>query len=113
MIQPYRAVLPSTQEPDRVAFVKSYSVDYQREIGDTGKTIETEKGNPSFYNTRGIAFKNKGEYEKAIEDYTTAIGLKKFSSYYYNRAIAYKQLGEFHKSIEDFTEAIRLDPEGS
>src|SRR5204862_5479877 len=53
----------------------------------------------------------KGEYEKAIKDYTEAIKLEpKFGPAYSARGAAYAQIGDVFKGISDFDEAIRLDP---
>ena len=61
---------------------------------------------------RGNAYHDKGEFDKAIENYTEAIRLTPESvETYYNRGIAYGKKGEMDKAIEDFTEAIRLNPE--
>ena len=63
------------------------------------------------YCNRGIAYRHKGEYDKAIADYTEAIRLDpKYAKAYNNRGIAYRHKGEFDKAIADYTEAIRLDP---
>ena len=59
----------------------------------------------------GAAYGNKGEYDRAISDFTEAIRLDpKLASAYYNRGIAYENKGEHDKAIADYTEAIRLEP---
>ena len=73
---------------DKTAFVNAYPAETIEEVSNANRN------NPSFYNNRGIDFRNKGEYQKAVEDYTTAISIKKdHADYYYNRAIAYKLMG--------------------
>ena len=53
----------------------------------------------------------KGDYEKAIENYNMAILLNPlFSEAYFNRALSYYQLKNYDKSIADYTEAAELDP---
>jgi tetratricopeptide (TPR) repeat protein len=61
---------------------------------------------------RGFAYENKGEYDRAISDYSEAIGLKPDDAYAFNRrGIAYSHKGEYDKAISDYDEAIRLKPD--
>jgi len=63
------------------------------------------------YTKRGIAWHDKGDYDKAIEDFDEAIRLDPTSAISYNyRGFALSAKGEYDKAIEDFDEAIRLDP---
>ena len=63
------------------------------------------------YNLRGLAYRKKGDYDRAIADATEAIRLDpKFSAAYYNRGVAYLLKGDYDRAIADFSEAIRLDP---
>ena len=59
---------------------------------------------------RGVAFRNLGQYQRAIVDYTAAL---KFAPrdpmIYANRANARRELGELKYAREDANEAIRLD----
>ena len=64
------------------------------------------------FNTRGVAFKNKGQYDRAIQDYNTAIRLKpNHVTAFYNRGVAYKQKGQYNRAIQDYDTAIRLKPD--
>jgi tetratricopeptide (TPR) repeat protein len=63
------------------------------------------------YNNRGVAWAGKGEFDKAIADYTEAIRLDpKYAAAFYNRGMAWDDKGDNDKAIADYTEAIRLDP---
>ncbi len=60
---------------------------------------------------RAASWKDKGEFDNAIKDYTEAIRLKPDSSAAYNgRGIAWGNKKEYDKAIADYTEALRLDP---
>ena len=67
------------------------------------------------YAFRGIAYSKKGDYDKAIKDFTRAIGLEiddRFLMFAYgHRGDAYSFKGSYDKAIEDFTRAIALDPD--
>ena len=48
------------------------------------------------YYSRGLAYNQIGQYEKAISDYTKAIDLKpKHADTYYSRGLAYNQMGHY------------------
>ena len=64
------------------------------------------------YNRRGIAYDQKGEYDKAIHDYSQAIKLvTDYEAAYFNRGLAYDHNEEHDKAIADFSEVIKLSPE--
>ena len=79
-----------------------------RILQDQGETVRNRVG--AFIN-RAIAYKAKGDLERAITDYNEAIRLDpKYADAYYNRAIAYKAKGDLDRAIADYNEAIRLNP---
>ena len=52
---------------------------------------------------------NKGDLDKAINDFTNAIRLRKgYGQAYFNRGLAYRQKGEKAKAGEDFDHARKL-----
>ncbi len=74
---------------------------------------EELKRNPTAwaYNTRGMIWYEKGEYDIAIGDYNEAIRLNPRHKWAYNnRGIAWEHKKEYDKAISDYDEAIRLDP---
>jgi len=63
------------------------------------------------YFNRGDAWYEKGEYDKAIADYTEVIQLNpKNLNAYLIRGDTWLEKGEYDKAIADYTEVIRLDP---
>lgn len=64
------------------------------------------------YNDRGLAYHNKGDYDKAILEYTKAIELDSGAAKAYsNRGVAYCNKEDYGRAITDFTRAIELDPD--
>jgi type IV pilus assembly protein PilF len=64
------------------------------------------------YNNLGLAYYNKGEYQKAIDRYRHAIKL--FSSYsrcYRNMGIAYEAVNKWDLAIDAYEKAIFFTPE--
>lgn len=65
------------------------------------------------YNERGLAYKNLGQYERAIQDYSKAIQLNKgYAKAYYNRGNAYKALGNMTSANANFAKARELGYNG-
>jgi len=63
------------------------------------------------YYQAGNDYYERGEYDKAIENYNMAVLLNPvFSEAYFNRALSYYQLKNFEKAIADYTKAAELDP---
>jgi len=63
------------------------------------------------FNSRGLAYRLKGELDRAIQDYGQAIKLNgKLASAYSNRGVAYDRKGEFDHAIADFEQALKLRP---
>lgn len=62
------------------------------------------------FNNRGVAYKFKGEYDRALEDYDRAILLNPgYANAYNNRGVIYRLRGEYDRAIKDYDEAIWLD----
>ena len=67
--------------------------------------------NAEAYNNRGNAYRDKGEFDHAIQNYSKAIELKPdLAEAYFNRGIAYSDKDEFDQAIQDYTKAIGLNP---
>ncbi|HLC68399.1 MAG TPA: AAA family ATPase [Candidatus Bilamarchaeaceae archaeon] len=76
---------------------------YARKPSPTDAKTYYQSGNDQY---------EKGDYEKAIENYNMAILLNPvFSEAYFNRALSYYQLKNFEKSVADYTKSAELDPQ--
>jgi tetratricopeptide (TPR) repeat protein len=63
------------------------------------------------FNNRGVGYRLKGDYDRAIADYNQAIKLNaKFAIAYNNRGVAYDKNGEYDRAIPDYDQAIKLKP---
>ncbi len=68
----------------------------------------------SYYYNRGIAYGSKGDVDRAIQDFSTAIESKpEFADAYYNRGIAYEKNGDTRAADEDFKMAEELKTAGA
>jgi tetratricopeptide (TPR) repeat protein len=65
------------------------------------------------YSGHGDEYANKGNYDKAISEYTKAINLDKSGTVYLSRGIAYMNNNNYTKALADFTTLISLEPNDS
>src|ERR1039457_837666 len=90
------------------------------QIGDTEKQIEgcnqfleLEPYSPYValaYGLRGGAYKQTGDLDRAIADFTQALKIDAgLVRVYVNRGIAYRDKGQLDQAIADFSQAIALD----
>ena len=60
---------------------------------------------------RGMDHAKKGEFDKAIAEFTEAIRLDpEYTAAYCDRGFTYDEKGDVDKAIADYTETIRLNP---
>jgi tetratricopeptide (TPR) repeat protein len=63
------------------------------------------------FNYRGFSYHGKGEFARAIQDYSRAIKLMPdYADAYSNRGADYNNLGRYDLAIRDLSEAIKLEP---
>src|SRR5262245_6623896 len=63
------------------------------------------------FHSRGIAYRFKGDYDRAIQDYSQAIKLNgKLAMAFNNRGVTYDKKGDYDRAIADFDQAIKLKP---
>lgn len=72
----------------------------------------SEPYHPSFVHYRvGIYFAQRGNYERALDEFTEAIdNLPQFGSAYAARGDVYLSLGDYELAIADYTDAIDIYP---
>jgi len=61
--------------------------------------------------TRGVAYRERGDYDRAIQDFEAAIKLKPdMAGAYSGRGIVYQLKGDHRRAIQDFDQALKLNP---
>lgn len=79
-------------------------------ITDCSKIL-SKRPNPAVYNLRGNSYKNQGNWQAAIADYTSALKLTPDdAALYMNRGVARKALGDLRGAIADYSQAAMLSP---
>ena len=62
------------------------------------------------HNNLGLSWSTKGEYDKAVEEYSEAIRIDPtLANVYFNRGFVWYKKREYDPAIEDFTHAVRLN----
>lgn len=70
---------------------------------------EPERAPFAYYN-RGVAFRDRGQRDRAVADYSSAIALDPtYFSAYANRGLVLMETGQLDRAIADFTSAIALN----
>ena len=79
--------------------------------GDTlrEKTTLKDPKDAEAYINRGNAYSKKGQYDKAISDYSKAIEINpKYADAYINRGLAHNSLGNYNSACDDWLKACKL-----
>ncbi len=70
-----------------------------------------ESKDAKFYNNRGAAYGEKGQYDQAISDFNQAIEINpRYIKAYNNRGIVYRLRRQYDRAISDFNKAIEMNP---
>src|SRR6185437_8310141 len=76
------------------------------EDADEGKTMRAVA-----YVARGLAWQKKGDFNRALVDYTAAIRINsKNALAFNNRGMLWRERGDLDRAIADFTAAIAIAP---
>jgi tetratricopeptide (TPR) repeat protein len=89
--------------------------DYECKIAAATRTIDSDPKNEEPYYDRGVAYKNNGQYDLAIADYTKYIAMKPKNPVYLadgfvGRANVYRITGKHDLAIADYGRALQIDP---
>ena len=91
---------------------KEKDENYQKAVDHFTTAIELTPEFGGFYDSRGIAYIGKGEFDNALQDFNKAINLDpETAEAYKNRGFAYSEKGESEKAFQDLNKAINLDPQ--
>jgi tetratricopeptide (TPR) repeat protein len=63
-----------------------------------------------FYQLRGVAYRNQGDFEAAIKDFSTSIQIRPTVDAYLRRGEMYFEKGAYNIAEKDFTKAIDINP---
>jgi tetratricopeptide (TPR) repeat protein len=83
----------------------------------SASAVDKSDANPRFaaahYN-RAVAYRGKGQIERAIADYTQAIEINpRYANAYFSRGGTFETKGDHDRAIADFTKAIEINPQNA
>jgi tetratricopeptide (TPR) repeat protein len=85
--------------------------DWRDELTLWNDTVSKSPRKARGYTSRGIAYKNVGNFDKAMCDYNKAIEIDPYYfEAYINRGNVYTERGDFDHAVFDYTKAIEMDP---
>jgi tetratricopeptide (TPR) repeat protein len=74
---------------------------------DFEKAIQLSPSVGALHTALGSVFRQRGETQRAVDEFTVAINLDQDLNAYYQRGLVYESLGEHRKAIDDYNVAIR------
>ena len=85
---------------------------YQAVIADCGEALARNSKIELAYNLRGIARRQSGSPQQALEDLNRSIELAPDESNYFQRAATYQMMGQHKQALADLDQVIALKPDG-
>ncbi len=93
------------QEPDK-------KIEYYTKALENQKPSESTRTLSEVYHNRGLVYGDKGEYDRAIEDYNKAIELDpKYWESYMNLGFIYLKKGEYARALENYNKTVEINPD--
>jgi len=63
------------------------------------------------YYARGLAYRRKGDYHRAIQDYDQALKITPtYTQALYARGLAYMLIGDPDRALQDYDQALQVNP---
>jgi tetratricopeptide (TPR) repeat protein len=84
---------------------------YDEAISQFNQALAINKNLIDGYFYRGYAYYHKGDYGRAIADYTATLRVKPDPHALNNRGLAYDDKGDYDHAIADYTTALRIKPD--
>jgi tetratricopeptide (TPR) repeat protein len=77
-------------------------------LRDFDKAIEMNPNMDRAYASRGLIYRDRGDINGAVDQFTKSINIRPTVDAYYQRGQTYESLGEHQKAIEDYDYAIAV-----
>jgi len=107
MITRNRCMKGTMQIMARIVILFLFGCATQQPVQSVIQTKETAET----YLNQGVAYSQKGEFERAVSNYNKAIEVNpKFAVAYLNRGFTYSKLGEYDRAISDYSKATEINP---
>ncbi len=74
------------------------------------KAVNRAPKDPQYYRMRGNAYKELGDFEAALEDFTYSLELEPEAYWFNRRGLVYEEMQQFKNALADYDKAVTLDP---
>lgn len=74
------------------------------------KAINRNESFANAYRFRASVFKDIGELDASLEDYTKLVELQPDALFFNRRGLVYEETGNYEQALEDYNKAIELNP---
>ncbi len=92
-----------------LACAKFELAEYEEAIKDFNLVIKKAPNQPNTYMLRAAAYRALENYEKAAQDYTTAIYIEPSADAFFNRGAFYMDINYYQQANDDLNKAIQLN----
>lgn len=87
------------------------NIDWKNEDNLWIATGKTSPSSPNTHNNLGDVYGRRGDKQKALQEFQTAIALKpNYADAYHNLANTYRELGQLDKALGNYQKAIEFNP---
>jgi serine/threonine protein kinase/Flp pilus assembly protein TadD len=86
---------------------------YDPAIAQLSQAASLDSADARIYSRRGVAWFHKNDFQKAVDDFSTAIRIAPDGKDYVNRGQARRKLGDLKRAIADFVAATQQNPHGA
>lgn len=87
------------------------NIDWKNEDNLWIATGKTSPSSPNTHNNLGDVYGRRGDKQRSLQEFQTAIALKpNYADAYHNAGNAYRDLGQFDKALEYYQKAAQLNP---
>lgn len=103
----------ASQVPQEVALrQQEAAAGQENNIESLTQVIEQNPRDANAYNLRGTAYGQIGDYQKAMDDFNTALKVNPdFPQAYANRALVFVRIEKYNRALADYDRALQINPQ--
>lgn len=83
---------------------------YELALTYFNKALKIDPYYTKVYNNRALIYQQRGQYDKALEDFDTVSEISPSAATYYNKGRLYIQIKQYEEALDEFNNAIETNP---